>query len=184
METNPMLEDMRRIERGFKKLKALNVIIGVQAADGMNVHGNSASADDHMLMVAAVHEYGCTIKVTPKMRAYLHRAGLHLKKTTTHIHIPERSFIRASHDAGQAILSNTAKQAVDDMMHGNIDAKGVAEALGKAAVEITTGMLGADAKPITPFAAKRRKKSTANVPLHDTRDLFDHITYHIEGGGG
>ncbi len=43
--------------------------------------------------IAAVHEFGCTIGVTPKMRAYLHYHGIHLKKSTTHIHIPARPFL-------------------------------------------------------------------------------------------
>jgi len=43
--------------------------------------------------IAAVHEYGCTIGVTSKMRAYLHYHGIHLKKTTAYIHIPARPFL-------------------------------------------------------------------------------------------
>ena len=43
--------------------------------------------------IAAVHEFGCTIAVTPKMRAYLHHKGIHLKAETTHIHIPARPFL-------------------------------------------------------------------------------------------
>ena len=44
--------------------------------------------------IAAIHEFGCTIAVTPKMRAYLHHQGVHLKTETTHIHIPARPFLR------------------------------------------------------------------------------------------
>ena len=44
--------------------------------------------------IAAVHEFGTTINVTPKMRAYLHFNGLHLRKDTTHIYIPARPFLR------------------------------------------------------------------------------------------
>ena len=44
--------------------------------------------------IAAVHEFGCTIGVTPKMRAYLHYNGVHLKASTKYIHIPARPFLR------------------------------------------------------------------------------------------
>ena len=44
--------------------------------------------------IAAVHEFGCTIAVTPKMRTYLHGIGLHLRASTTHINIPPRPFFR------------------------------------------------------------------------------------------
>lgn len=46
--------------------------------------------------IAAIHEYGCTIQVTPKMRGYLHSQGLHLKASTNFIRIPERSFLRST----------------------------------------------------------------------------------------
>ena len=46
--------------------------------------------------IAAVHEFGATITVTPKMRAYLHFNGLHLRKDTTHIYIPARPFLRSA----------------------------------------------------------------------------------------
>lgn len=44
--------------------------------------------------IAAVHEFGCTIEVTPKMRAYLHYQGIHLKASTKYISIPPRPFLR------------------------------------------------------------------------------------------
>ena len=43
--------------------------------------------------IAAVHEFGCMIGVTPKMRAYMHYQGIHLRKSTTHIFIPPRPFL-------------------------------------------------------------------------------------------
>jgi len=46
--------------------------------------------------VAALHEReeGVRIKVTPKMRAYLHARGLHLRSETTELFIPGRPFIK------------------------------------------------------------------------------------------
>lgn len=49
--------------------------------------------------IAAVHEFGATIKVTPKMRGYLHSQGLHLAASTQYIHIPERSYLRATFES-------------------------------------------------------------------------------------
>ena len=46
---------------------------------------------------ANANEFGARIKVTKKMRGYLAAAlGVHLKKTTTEIIIPERSFLRST----------------------------------------------------------------------------------------
>lgn len=44
--------------------------------------------------IAAVHEFGTVIPVTPKMRAYLAAQGLYLRRSTTHIVIPPRSYLR------------------------------------------------------------------------------------------
>lgn len=43
-----------------------------------------------LVNIAEVHEYGREIKVTPKMRKYLHGIGLHLKAETTYVKIPAR----------------------------------------------------------------------------------------------
>ena len=66
-----------------------SVFIGVKK--GVKRKNNQ---DSEMVQIAAVHEFGCTIAVTPKMRAYLHRIGIHLKSTTQYIHIPARPFLR------------------------------------------------------------------------------------------
>ena len=63
------------------------VFIGVKKAS-KNKDGTSEAN------IAAVHEFGCTIPVTPKMRAYLHHQGIHLKASTQYIHIPARPFLR------------------------------------------------------------------------------------------
>lgn len=41
---------------------------------------------------AAIHEFGGTINVTPRMRAFLHYKGVHLKKSTTQIIIPMKKW--------------------------------------------------------------------------------------------
>lgn len=62
---------------------------------GVKKGARSASGGD-ISDIAWVHEFGCTVRVTEKMRKYLHGQGLHLKPTTEYIRIPERSFLRAT----------------------------------------------------------------------------------------
>ena len=64
----------------YQVVDANNVFIGVKKGKEVNI--------------AAVHEFGCTIGVTPKMRAYLHHQGVHLKASTQYVHIPPRPFLR------------------------------------------------------------------------------------------
>jgi hypothetical protein len=49
--------------------------------------------------IAQVQQEGVKIKVTPKMRGYLHGQGLHLKKKTKTIEIPARPWFGISKEA-------------------------------------------------------------------------------------
>jgi len=73
---------------GFRFVELDTVFVGVhrKAADGTDI--------------AAIHEReeGTRIKVTPKMRAFLHAHGLHLKATTTEIFIPGRPFVKPAYE--------------------------------------------------------------------------------------
>ena len=64
----------------YQVIDSNNVFIGVKKGKEANI--------------AAVHEFGCVIQVTPKMRAYLHYQGVHLKPSTQMIYIPPRPFLR------------------------------------------------------------------------------------------
>ena len=64
----------------YQVIDSNNVFIGVKKGKEVNI--------------AAVHEFGCTIGVTPKMRAYLHHQGVHLRASTQYIVIPPRPFLR------------------------------------------------------------------------------------------
>lgn len=70
--------------------------------------------------LAHIHEYGCTIKVTPKMRAYLHRIGVHLKPSTTQVVIPERSFLRAGYDQHRDDVLKKAEKTLPNVLHGTL----------------------------------------------------------------
>jgi len=61
----------------------------------VGVHRKAEDGTD----IAAIHEReeGTRIKVTPKMRAYLHARGFHLKPTTTELFIPGRPFVKPSY---------------------------------------------------------------------------------------
>ena len=59
------------------------------------MEGSENYAD--VMVYAPVQEFGGKIKVTPKMRGYLAaNYGIHLKKSTTHITIPSRPFMRTT----------------------------------------------------------------------------------------
>ena len=134
---------------------------------------------DHAWL-AGIHEYGVNIEVTPKMRAYLHSQGLHLKDSTTHIHIPERSFIRTGHDKnidriikqteraiGQALIG---KMSVDDML--DLYGQQMSTAIKDYMVELST-------PPNHPYTIEQ--KGSSNPLIGRTSGLVESITWKTEG---
>lgn len=89
--------------------KALKVVDGKKISVG--VMGENA-------WLASIHEYGCRIKITPKMRAWLHRNGLHVKDSTTEIVIPERSFLRSGFDACHDDVLKQSDRALEALLDG------------------------------------------------------------------
>lgn len=104
------------------------------------IEGNLKSLDDVKVNVgvltgehqwlAGIHEYGCKIPVTDRMRAYLHSIGVHLKSTTTVIVIPERSFLRNGFDNGKDDILRKARKALGDVVAGTMSADDYIEMVG------------------------------------------------------
>ena len=84
----------------------------------VGVHRKAADGTD----VASVHEReeGTRIKVTPRMRAYLHGIGLHLKPTTTEIFIPGRPFVKPSYEdfKEKGVAKELFEEAVENTLKG------------------------------------------------------------------
>ncbi len=68
---------------GIRKLKGRGYRVAPRRA-------REHDADIKLEDLFQVHEFGATIAVTPKSRAFLHYIGIHLKKETTVIRIPPR----------------------------------------------------------------------------------------------
>lgn len=50
----------------------------IKSLNGKGIQVGAIGSGEHAWL-AGIHEYGCKIEVTPKMRAWLHYNGLHLK---------------------------------------------------------------------------------------------------------
>lgn len=128
--------------------------------------------------LAAIHEYGCTINVTPKMRAFLHSQGIHLKKSTTQIKIPERSFIRAGYDEKRSeVLSNTdslLKDVADGTMSAETFLKTVGLYLSSEIKDYATDLSSPSNSPAT-----QKMKGSSN-PLWDTGQMIGGISYEVK----
>lgn len=151
------------MERAAAELNGRRVNVGV--------HGEQA-------WLAGIHEYGCRIKVTDKMRAYLHRQGLHLKKSTEYITIPERAFLRNGYDLGRDKVVDDAEKALPAALDGSMDTDSFLEMVGTILSScIKDYATSLNSPPNHPFTSDRKGSSN---PLVDTGDMIDSITYEVE----
>lgn len=80
--------------------------------------------------LAGIHEYGCDIPVTDKMRGWLGAHGLHLNKKTAHIHIPARPFLAPGYDKHRDEVMEHAKMILADVAAGKTSADACYSAVG------------------------------------------------------
>lgn len=151
----------------FPKVKSQ--IAGI-SGKSVQVGANSANA-----WLAAIHEYGCTIKVTPKMRAYLHSQGLHLKADTTTIKIPERSFLRSGHDKYIDKVLDITEKAIGQVISGKMTEQQFIDLVGEQmATHIKTYMRDLSSPANHSFTVEQKGSSN---PLVHTGQLIESITW-------
>lgn len=154
-----------RMERAVKQLDGKTVSVGVLGG------GESA-------WLASIHEYGCKIKVTDKMRAYLHKQGLHLKATTTHIVIPERAFLRNGYDENIDEVLKKADALIGDVIGGTMTTDQLCETVGLLlSTKIKDYATELSSPPNHPYTVE--KKGSRN-PLVDSGGMIGAITYKVE----
>ena len=137
--------------------------------------------------LGAVHEFGCQIPVTDKMRGYFfHQFGINLKKSTTHIIIPSRSFLQMPLERRQDLRRKFQTKLGEaenilDYIEKTGDSESIAILFGASAVEqimeaFETGGWG-EWEPNSGITST--EKGSAN-PLVNTGNLKQHITYEVE----
>lgn len=164
-------KDVNNVDRVIKildKLKSNNIKVGILSKE-----------DGKILTIANVHEYGVSINVTEKMRSYLHHIGIHLKKETKAINIPERSFIRAGFDENKDDMGNKVSMLISNLINDDIDVDTFYEAVGHYCVgKIQEYLTDLSNPPLSPITLENREHGGSN-PLIDTGKLRDSITFEI-----
>ena len=157
-----------------------SVKVGLLAGKGGN---DDVGENLDLAGLGAIQEFGCTITVTDKMRAFLRSQGLFLKNSTKQITIPARSFLsmpimqtKLFKQKLQEKIGNT-----DDFMEYAIrtgDFKSVAVIIGASALELiqeafATGGFGQwEANHPLTIAQKG-----SAMPLVDTGRLSKSVTF-------
>lgn len=131
-------------------------------------------------MIAAVHEFGINIAVTPKMRGFLASQGLYLKKETQFIRIPERSFIRAGWDNNEDAILDRCEGFLREAFNLGISADSILDAMGQETRDRIREYARDLRNPANhPFTIERKGSSN---PLVDTGHLINNgIDYKIQG---
>lgn len=191
---------------GSKKvMKALNTLmdnLNQKVSIRVGIIGEQASqkhpdSDLTNAQLGAIHEFGATINVTDKMRAYLHHIGIHLKKDTTTITIPARSFLRDTFFTGDAKerlmdfagLSDNEEFNKEFMEYKLVNDPDfflkLCKAIGAKGLEMVQDSFRAGGyptkwAPISEITRKNRKGDASNPPLNDTGELMDSITVEVK----
>lgn len=125
--------------------------------------------------LASIHEYGCNIPVTPKMRKFLAARGLYLKKETAYIRIPERSFLRSGYDKHRDAVMKKASLLLADVASGKMTARGCQQAVGmELSSKIKDYARDLSSPENHPFTVDNKGSSN---PLVDTGDMIGGISW-------
>ncbi len=165
-----------KIQAELEKLENTVLVIGPQGDEGSQLQ-----------MIAIVNEYGANIKITEKMAAWLaitaKENGLPAKdgKGDGFIHIPERSFMRATFDNDSALDKAFAQyeQAVYRILTGEGTAAQAANVLGNALVAAVKNRLRSNIQPANSEFTTAIKGEGKNT-LNDKGRLMQSIGYEIK----
>ena len=134
--------------------------------------------DSELAMIANVHEFGARILVTDKMRGYLSSQGLHLKASTTHIVIPERSFLRTGTDTNMDAVKAKAQDLIMQVVNGNVSVERFFEMLGlELKGKIQEYAIDLNNPVNHPFTVERKGSSN---PLVDNGGLISSMEVEVE----
>lgn len=163
----------KTVKNDFPKMEATLKNINGKAINVGHLDGGEQA------YLAGIHEYGCKITVTPKMRKWLAANGLHLKPSTTTITIPERSFLRAGFDKYHMQVIQVCEQALSSVLIKGDTVKfykAVGELLRDKIQDYATDEV--NTPPKHPFSLSRNPGKTN--PLVVTGDMIGAITYEVK----
>lgn len=128
--------------------------------------------------LAGIHEYGCRIPVTDKMRAFMHYRGIHLKKSTTVIVIPERSFIRTGHDENIDKVMKQTDRAISAVVAGTMSVDDMLDLCGEQLATAIKEYARELSSP--PNSSLTTEWKGSSNPLVDTGNMIASIDWKVE----
>lgn len=175
-----------------------SIRVGIQGTQAYQTHKDSGLTNAQL---GAIHEFGAVINVTDKMRNYFKSQKVYLKKTTTQIIIPARSFLRdtlLSGDGKERLLYAVGLSSESGELNTEIIKLGLmkdsefmeklSNMIGAKAVEMVqeafmAGGIPTTWTPISEYTRQHRKNDKSSPPLTDSGDLRDSITAEVKKVG-
>ena len=142
--------------------------------------GIVGESDSKLLTYAAVNEYGANIKITPKMRKFLPSIGIFVKAETTHIIIPERSYIRATFDNKKVFdkLKKKIQPLLKSVLNGGNEASDILDFIGLQLTSDVKSTIANMKEPVNhPVTIERKGKGKGL--LVDSGRLTNAISYEV-----
>jgi hypothetical protein len=154
-----------RVTRSLRQLKRKSIKVGVMGGES------------ELAMIAAVHEFGTEIEVTPKMRGWFAANGFPLKKDTTKIVIPERSFLRSGYDENIDEIVGTIESLLPAVLENSVQPSVFTEMIGLEFAGMIQKKLRDLRQPSNSDMTKEIKGSSN--PLIDTGRLVGAIRHEV-----
>lgn len=164
--------NIERLKKDLQKLGRSTLKVGVFGGE------KQEGADIDLVDLASIHEYGCEIPVTPKMRAWFAYNGYPLKKSTTVIRIPERSFIRSGFDENVDKIADKVQEVIPSVLESEVDPDIFMNAIGLEFAGLIQKKLRSIQDPPNSQMTIDRKGSSN--PLQDTGQLVESIRHEVE----
>ncbi len=147
--------------------------------------GIVGESDSKLLTYAAANEYGANIKITDKMRKFLHWIGIHVKNETTHIIIPERSYIRSTFDNKLYYqeLRKKLQSPFEQVLNGKRDPETLLDLIGLQYVANVRRTIRDMKEPVNhpQTEAIKNKKGKKKGILVDSGRLVRSVGYEVVG---
>ena len=167
-------DDFLKIEIKTKKNLIPKIEKNIKSLNGKGIQVGAIGSGEHAWL-AGIHEYGCKIEVTPKMRAWLHYNGLHLKASTEFITIPERAFLRNGYDTNKDKVVGNASLILPDVLEGIMSEDEILEFIGTQIRDcVKTYARDLKSPANHPFTVQRKGSSN---PLVNSGNMIDSIEW-------
>lgn len=165
----------------FKDTRNYSLADKLKELNGMRVRvGIVGKSDSKLLTYAAANEYGANIKITPKMRKFLPSIGIFVKAETTHIIIPERSYIRSTFDNKKVFdkLKKKIQPLLKSVLNGGNDAIDILDFIG---LQLTSDVKRTIAEMKEPenHPVTIERKGKGKGLLVDSGRLTNAISYEV-----